>query len=968
MAMHYLLKPKKLTIAIHILIVSCFAFLANAQVSNLDEKLDLYHMDENSTLDRMASVIDSLLDQRVTGIFPLISNYKAKAEKTSQTYHIGQSHFFKSVFYNIELDSMRATAASTASEYIQKNLTYFEGIEWAERLIELKIIRAKALHVQSLKNEAIELRYELINDINKLHDDYPKSEYQKYHILNYFSITNVFLFDNDEISTRYADSCILWATRYQDDKYLFSAYSIKYYSLYYGDNGLLLNTIADSCIYYALITQTIKNKGEAYMHKCNALVVLGQYNKGLRYCNMAVAEYQQLGDSAYLSSTLNNMGNVFKKVNQTDKVIQFYEQALSYSSPDFKESYLNSVEALASELYLANRFKESATYYHDFTQEYYSFYKDQLTTKFAEAEAKNQTEIKETEIARQQLVIARQDNTRKLLIGGALGGIGLLGALFFGFYQKNKSKRKEVESALLLEQDRANDLEKITKIKTDFFNNVSHELRTPLTLIIAPLEDAIAKAQHVGMKSDLEIAMGNSKRLLNLTNEILDLSKIDGSGMKIELAKIQLLPFLQRVLHSYHSLAAMRKIDLIEEFDIDSKIHIETDIAKLEKILNNLISNAIKYSNNNGRVTLTLNENAISKSILNITVKDNGIGIPLDEQPHIFDRFYQSSQVSQSSGTGIGLALVKELVDLLKGTISLTSEENSGSAFTFNIPVIKSIKSVIQEEEEEEEEPTTKLPITNFVPILIDGNKPRILIVEDDIEMSKYITGLLNQDFECHTAFNGAQALEKLQTQKYDLISSDIMMPEMDGFEFRKIVNKDHRINKTPFIMLTARALEEDKLKGLQMGIDDYITKPFHSVEFKTRVNNLLRNKIERDTIHTSEPDIPFESTLITRAKEIVMEYIDDPILNVEFLAQKLNYSSRQLGRILQRTTGFSPVAFILEIRLQQAFKLIQQRKLSTINEVRYSVGIDSASYFSNKFKERFGISPGHFDSSVAKG
>ena len=492
----------------------------------------------------------------------------------------------------------------------------------------------------------------------------------------------------------------------------------------------------------------------------------------------------------------------------------------------------------------------------------------------------------------------------------------------------------------------------MSQVKTDFFNNVSHELRTPLTLIMAPLEDALKDKNGHGKREELEMALHNSKRLLNLTNELLDLSKLDAAKLELDVSTTEISPLLIRIVHSFQSLAQTRKIHLHHNLNKSIATHLNVDVGKLEKILNNLINNAIKYSEDGGTVSVTLDYDALDQGSLSLSIQDDGPGIPIEDQERIFNRFYQSSVVIQSAGTGIGLALVKELVQLMGGRISLESAPGNGSCFQVDLPV-----TIVATPEREPQKASVDEEVT-FEPILFGDHKPKVLIVEDDLEMSRYLKGLLKEDYDLDIAFNGIQALEKCRHNRYDLISSDVMMPEMDGFEFRNRLNEMGQ-GHTPFIMLTARVLEEDRLRGFRLGVDDYITKPFSSEEYKARIHNLLSNKQKREQIDLGAEEIPsHEEEFVNNVREEVITHLDDPNYSVSLLAQSMNYSPRQLGRLLQRYTGLTPVQFILELRLQKAFQIIQSRKYATINEVRYDVGIESASYFSARFKERFGISP----------
>jgi len=479
-------------------------------------------------------------------------------------------------------------------------------------------------------------------------------------------------------------------------------------------------------------------------------------------------------------------------------------------------------------------------------------------------------------------------------------------------------------------------------------------------LILAPLEDALKKVKHKEIKNELGIALNNGKRLLNLTNEILDLSKIDADKLSVDTNAIELRAFLNRVFHAFDSLARVRQITMLDNINDLGAIFVETDSPKLEKILNNLISNAIKYSSNGGKMEFQVDTDLITQNKLSIIVKDEGIGIPIDEQANIFNRYYQSSNTPQSAGTGIGLSLVKELVHLLNGDISFSSVPNKGSVFKVILPII--INDIVERKPEIAViQPPSEIKENTYT---LSGSKPKILIVEDDLEMSKYLLTLLAEVYDCDVAYNGTAALEQVQKNKYDLISSDVMMPELDGFALRQQLQNHEDYKDIPFIMLTARALEEDKLRGLKLGVDDYITKPFSSEEYKARVYNLLKNKIQREEIKDNSETENVENSFIKTAEDYILQHLDDTQLSVTMLATHLSYSNRQLRRLLQKYTGLSPIEFILEIRLQKAFQMIKERRFSTINEVRYEVGIESASYFSNKFKERFGISPSSMEDS----
>ena len=677
------------------------------------------------------------------------------------------------------------------------------------------------------------------------------------------------------------------------------------------------------------------------------------YEKAVKNYHLALDYARESSDASKLGQISIHLGLVYKELDILDSAQYYLEQGLEVSKDLGLEFDQEIGSKGLSEIYAQqNEHKKAYALMNDSYELQKQIFNTDLANQSSFASAEYESEKKEAEIVRQQLEIERQVNSRRLWIGGGAALITLLSLGFFGVYQTNKRKRAEAEMALSMEQQRSKDLENLSELKTTFFNNVSHELRTPLTMVIAPLKDLSDKIKNVNYKKDVDLALTNSKRLLTLTNEILDLSKLEENKIDLTLSDIEISSFLKRTFHSFDSLAKSRRITLKSEI-LDKDIWIKTDVKKLEKIVINLVGNAIKYSPDESHVTLKLNLNMLDNSILHINIIDNGYGISHEDQNHIFDRFYQSDRMDQSSGTGIGLALVKEYVHLLGGEISLKSDIDKGSTFSI---ILKDIEIIKPAEISNTESTADANNVING--IKLNGRKPHILIVEDDLEMSKYLSRILTPHFECDTAFSGIQALDKLQKTDYDLITSDVMMPEMNGFELREKINDHPNWKDIPFVMLTARSMEEDKLRGFRMGIDDYITKPFNTSEYLARVQNLLQNKKKRIAFSEEEEEVDFDSEFINNAQEVVLNHIDNTQFSVKEFAKEMNYSSRQLGRILQKLTGYSPVTFILEMRLQKAYELISKKQFKTISEVMHEVGIESASYFATKFTERFGINP----------
>ncbi len=693
--------------------------------------------------------------------------------------------------------------------------------------------------------------------------------------------------------------------------------------------------------------------GERLAKKGNINEALENYHRGLNY---AIA----FQDAYYTASAYDFLGLLFLEERQLDSASIYLNKAL--------EGTLGNEDLqLKKEVYLHMAMLEDAQNgktteppfwqlaYSTQDSIYQSYIKQQLLTNVARFE----NEKKERELAEQRLQLIEAQSTRNRLLFGGISLLLATAGVFQFFLYRQGRKKQAVEMALAEEAREAERLREMDEIKTHFFTNVSHELRTPLTLITSPLEEALKKLKQINLEADLKLAHQNSKRLLGLINEILDLSKLEAGELQPELTPVQPINFLRRVFYSFQSAADLKDITLEWQAPDELPLEISTDIAKLEKILNNLLSNAIKFTPPNGKIGLKLDAEALynkSAPRLKIAISDTGQGIHPDDLPHIFDRFFQSTQQHPKGGTGIGLSLSQQLANLLGGSLTVESEWQKGSQFSLDIPVsileAKSSANITLSEPEE----TTSTEASAAPPSF--STRPQVLIVEDNSEMSRYLFDKLREDYDCHLAENGAEAVNRLAQQSFDLITSDVMMPVMDGFQLRERINQNPNWRRIPFLLLTARTLEEDKIRGFQLGIDDYITKPFSLPELKARIRNLLENKLERDSLPQEEPTTKPEEALLKAAEELVRKHLDDSTFSVEKMARELGHSQRNLSRIFTQLTGLTPVKFILEIRLQHARQLLERRLFATVAEVRYEVGIESSSYFTKKFKERFGRSP----------
>lgn len=504
----------------------------------------------------------------------------------------------------------------------------------------------------------------------------------------------------------------------------------------------------------------------------------------------------------------------------------------------------------------------------------------------------------------------------------------------------NRNKRRKLQ----IENDLAKEKE-LNQIRTKFLGNVSHEIRTPLTLVTGNIQLALEDLDDPEkVNRYLESALHNSKKVIEDANEILQILKYEKGKQEVHYTATAVDKFFKRTFLSFDSTANDKGIVLEYNSSIPANLWSNMDQNKTEKIINNLITNALKFSSSDSKIIC--NASAENDQI-QVTVIDFGMGIHTEDQQKIFDRFYQSQHTKSVGGIGIGLALSKEFATLLQGSLNVESTVNKGSSFTLTLPLneIESPVEIVVETKEVKK-----------------GQKPRLLVVEDNVEMSKYLLEILGKDYEITQAFDGEDALAKIKERDFDLITSDVMMPKVDGFELREKVNKLPNKKDIPYILITAKVLDRDKIKGYNLGINDYIVKPFNKNELLARVSNLIENSTNKKAwkLETKEIEAEsFDQKLVNQIQQVVEDNMSNEDFKIEDLAREIGYSQRQLSRLLNEYTGMSPVKFVLEIRLQRAYQLIQSKVYPTLSEVKYEIGISSTPYFNTKFKERFGIKPG---------
>ncbi len=547
----------------------------------------------------------------------------------------------------------------------------------------------------------------------------------------------------------------------------------------------------------------------------------------------------------------------------------------------------------------------------------------------------------------------------------------LIFGLFLGKIIRNYEKNKvQTENELNLNIELATKLKEIDALKTNFFANISHEFRTPLTLILSPIEDLLKKNPSVEI---YKIIHRNANRLLELINQLLDLSKLEAGQMKAELKEVELKQFFRRLTSSFHSLAESKNI-AFEVNIFKETIFGKIDEDKVEKIVNNLLSNAFKFTEKGKKVLVDISY-LIDNQALIIKIKDEGIGISKGKIPKVFDRFYQvdDSKNRKFEGTGIGLALVKELVDVLNGEISVESEENFGTSFILKIP-LSLVQKVNLEEAVDSLQSSTMNKKEFTTSESIESNQTAkseniLLIVDDNEDIRAYISSIFNESYQIIEAKNGIEGLKKATENIPNLIISDLMMPEMDGFEFCKMLKSDEKTSHIPVIMLTAKANIESRIEGLELGADDYLLKPFNASEIQIRVKNLvekqekLRQYFQGNTIELKPNEIKVsskEAIFIKKVKDIAEIHLSESNFSAVEFAEEMNMSQTQLLRKLKALTNQTINEFIRDFRLQRAADLLS-KKAATVSEIAYQVGFESLSYFTKTFQEKFGKLPSEY-------
>ncbi len=567
----------------------------------------------------------------------------------------------------------------------------------------------------------------------------------------------------------------------------------------------------------------------------------------------------------------------------------------------------------------------------------FSAYKDSLNlvrtdNKFLAAQAKFEDQIKVAEIA----TLKTEAEYQNKLLMSSFGILALVLAFGFLFFKNVQQKRRATEILAAKEKE-------VVEGKERLFTNITHELRTPLSLIISPLQELLTKPQEKDNQAKISLALDNSQQLLGLVNQVLDWHSLENNILKNTPATGEFNQVIEQCVARFEPALAAKQIDLSLTQNKQSTFA-NFDFNKLDKILNNIISNAIKYTLPGGKISV---ESKVGNQNIQIVISDTGQGISEAEQAAVFNRFNRTEDSNGQKGYGIGLALVKELTNLLNGKIDLQSKQGEGTEVTLSFPF-------------------DPVPIDSTLPKVTtrENDKALIYVVEDNFQLRNYITDFLSKNFVVQAFENAELAAQQLQNAHPDVLLLDVMLPGMDGVSFCQQIKSNSDTNHLPVLLLTAQSAPNNKLGALELGADVWMVKPFEVAELKAQLQNLVKIRRNIQAKYGKEIEISFEkkcpkldNKFLENVLHTVLDHLEDDKFNVERLAQIIGISRFQLSKRIKSYTNKTVVQLIREIRLEKAKTILLETE-KNISEVAYDIGFKDPNYFSICFKDFVGASP----------
>lgn len=654
-----------------------------------------------------------------------------------------------------------------------------------------------------------------------------------------------------------------------------------------------------------------KSKDE--WHFLNTLVALagiysmtGNDAKTMEYLDKAESTAEQIKSVEHLTEINTIYYRHYKQQNDFRRALQYHEQAIA-----MKDSLLN--------MKMINRIQN---------------------TSLNIERGRQEREMNDARIRLQQERIVR--NRAYMVVGLLLILIALLLYIHWLRTQSNKALRQ------------------LSEVRENLFTNITHELRSPLTIILGLSHDLKQTDTLVNVKEKAQAIERQGNELLTLVNQLLDISKIKSAVITPDWQNGNLTAHISMIVEAYRDFAVSRKIDL----QFFAKEDVEMDFVPdyMNKVMGNLLSNAFKFTPEYGKVSISMWR---EKEWLHVDVSDTGEGMDEDAVPHVFEPFFQAESQSQHIGTGVGLALVKQIMDVVDGEISVDSKVGYGTTFHLLLPIRNNCKRLDSNVQNQKPMlPKTETVLHDSEP---DENQCRLLVIEDNRDIASYIGSLFDNRYAVSYATDGREGLEKALDLVPDLIITDLMIPGMGGLEVCRQIRANEIINHIPIIVVTAKVTEEERMRGIEAGADAYLTKPFNSDELRTLVetqlerHRSLRLKYGGNTPIGKEGSMPLtDAGRLFLAKTVDQIYLlmDRGKLNVNTLAENLCMSPRQFHRKILALIGDTPASYILRIKMQRARQLLESKPGMTIEEIAEKCGFDHTSSFYHSFKKMYGVTP----------
>jgi len=715
----------------------------------------------------------------------------------------------------------------------------------------------------------------------------------------------------------------------------------------------------------------------------------GDLDKALEYFFLSYKDTQKINNYGAMTFSLNNIAKIYRQKNDLDNAEKYALEALEASKKyELKNDERKVLENLSLIYQQKGQHEKALILYKNHIYKRDSIFNEESTRKIEEMRAQYKAEKQEveTQLLKQQaelnrLIIERQ----KTIIALSVIGIILFLVIAIIAYRSasirknlNIQIRNQRDQALKdkkVIEDQSKKLEALDMAKSRFFSNISHDLRSPLSIIIGNQEEVINHEENYlteKSKEYLDVALKNAQRLLYLTDEINELTKLEEGKIQIKPTAVKIKPYLNMLVSMFRSTADFKNINIVFQSTVDDNTNLSIDPYQFEKIIYNLISNALKHSKQNDTVTVSLE---MEGQDMCIDIKDTGEGIPESSLPYIFDRYYQSPENKYHvyEGLGVGLALVKELVKLHDGSLKVTSKVGVGTTFTLKLKYSNiEAEGVVPEQSEYitqknslwaelwektyQKDNLIELSLLNSK----NGDYKKILIVEDHPEVRQYIKGLIDDKFNVIEAENGLKALGILDKEQVDLVITDLMMPWMDGFELLKKMQEHEAYSKIPVLVVSARNTDEDRFKVLSSGVNDILHKPFNRGELFLRINNLLSNNQHNGTQFSplifNDTNLigDLEKELLEKIERLVLDRIDDSNLSVLHLADAMAASERKVYRMIKKLTNLTPYDYIKEVRWQYLEHLVKNKQVKNASEAAKSIGMKNVTNFKNQYKKRF--------------